>query len=119
MLAAAAAWSAAAQPAFQSARDDFQAELGRQCPDKQLQMLSERDLSDGIDDYKQSLSPDVRDRLLQAETTSCSSLNDGAECVNSADIATADQIGRIGDLAASICSSFLQCRDQGVCDYAR
>lgn len=118
-MVAALAWSAAAQTTADSARADFQSELSRQCPDKQLQMLSERDLSDGLDDYKSGLPPDVRDRLQQAGTTDCASLADGAACVNSADIATADQVGRIADLAGSICSSFLRCRDQGACDYAR
>ena len=119
VIVAGAAWSAAAQTAFDSARADLQAELARQCPDKQLQMLSERDLSDALDDYKASLPPDIGDRLTQSERTSCASLTDGAACVNSADIATADQVGRIADLAGSVCSSFLRCRDQGVCDYAR
>ena len=114
-----AAWSAAAQTSTDSARADFQAELARQCPDKQLQMLSERALSDGLDDYKASLPPDVSARLVQAERDNCTSLGDGAACVNSADIATADRVGRIAELARSICSSFLRCRDQGACDYAR
>lgn len=119
VIVGAVAWSAAAQTAFDQARADYQAELGRQCPDKQLQMLSERDLSDGLDDYKAGLSPDVQDRLTRAETTDCSLAGAGAACVNSADIAAADAVGRIADLAGSICSSFLRCRDQGVCDYAR
>ena len=116
---AAAAWSAAAQTSTDQARADFQAELARQCPDKLLQMLSERALSDGLDDYTASLPPDISGRLTQAERASCTSLDSGAACVNSADIATADQVGRIAELAGSICSSFLHCRDQGVCDYAR
>ena len=116
---AVAAWSAAAQTAFDQGRADFQAELARQCPDKQLQMLSERDLSDGLDDFKAGLPPDIQTRLTQAETSGCSSLDAGASCVNSADIAASDQVGRIADLAGSICSSFLRCRDEGVCDYAR
>jgi len=118
-IIAAAAWSAAAQTSTDPARADFQAELARQCPDKQLQMLSERALSDALDDYKASLPPNISARLVQAERANCTSINDGAACVNSADIATADQVGRIAELAGSICSSFLRCRDQGVCDYAR
>ena len=118
-IIATAAWSAAAQTPTDQAREDFQAELARQCPDKQLQMLSERALSDGLDDYKASLPPDISARLRQAEQANCTSLDSGAACVNSADIATADQVGRIAELAGSICSSFLHCRDQGVCDYAR
>jgi hypothetical protein len=119
VIAFAAGWSAAAQPALDAARGDYQSELSRQCPEKQLQLLSERDLSDGLDDYKQSLPTDIRDRLQQAERTQCSSLDAGAACVNGADISATDQAGRIADLAGSICSSFLRCRDQGVCDYAR
>ncbi len=119
VMAAAAAWSAAAQPMVDQARSDFQTELGRQCPDKQLQMLSARNLSDGLDSYKEGLSSDLQTQFTQAETAACSSLDAGAECVNNADLATADQTGHIGDLAASICASFLRCRDEGDCDYAR
>ena len=39
--------------------------------------------------------------------------------MNAADIQAADEIGRMDDLALSICGSFLRCTDQGVCDYAR
>ncbi|MGH2928513.1 MAG: hypothetical protein ACRDL8_09945, partial [Solirubrobacteraceae bacterium] len=68
LMAVAAAWSAQAQPVFDETRDRFQAELARQCPDKQLQLLSEHALRDGLDDYMSGLSDDVRGKLRQAET---------------------------------------------------
>jgi hypothetical protein len=39
--------------------------------------------------------------------------------VDLADIAAADQLGRMQELAQSLCVSFLRCRSQGDCDYAR
>jgi hypothetical protein len=119
VLAAALAWSAQAQPVMDDARADFQAELSRQCPEKQLQMLPVRSLRDGLDDYMQGLSQDERDQMQQAERARCSTMEAGAACVNDADIATLDTTGHIADLAGSICATFLRCRDQGACDYAR
>jgi hypothetical protein len=119
LLAAAAAWSASAQTMADQARDDYQGELSRQCPDKQLQLLSVRNLSDALDDYKQSLPADIHARFDKAEADQCSSLSAGAACVNNADLATADDVGRIGELAGAICSDFLRCRSEGDCDYAR
>jgi hypothetical protein len=118
-LLAAAAGSAAAQTAFDVARDQFQAELVNQCPEKQLQMLSPRDLRDGLDDYKEGLSPDQLTRMQQAEQAQCSSMDSGVACVNMADIATAGDMGEMSNLATSLCLDFLRCRDQGVCDHAR
>lgn len=118
LLAVGLAWSAEAQPALDEARDRFQAELERQCPDKDLQLLSGRDLRDGLDDYMEGLPNDVRNTLQKAETAQCSSEDDGVDCVNYADIGAADQLGRLDELATSICSSFLRCRSEGVCDYA-
>ena len=118
-LFAACAWSAQAQTAQEIARDQFQGELAQQCPDKQLQLLSSRDLRDGLDDYKEGLSPDQLKRLQDAEQAQCSSLDAGAACVNLADISAAGDMGEMTNLANSICTDFLRCRDQGVCDYAR
>jgi hypothetical protein len=115
----AAVWPACAQTVADQARDQFQSELAQQCPQKQLQMLSVRELRDGLDDYKGGLPIDLHDRMQQAENAQCSSIDDGAECVNSADLVTASQIGEMTDLAASICTDFIRCRDQGACDYAR
>jgi hypothetical protein len=103
----------------QEARDEFQAGLERECPDKQLQLLSARDLSDGLDQYKSGLPNEVRQRLVKSETDHCSSLNAGAACVNLADIAQADAEGRMGEMVDSICTTFLRCHDAGQCDYAR
>jgi hypothetical protein len=120
LMTVAAAWSASAQPTADDARADFQGELSRQCPDKQLQMLSARNLSDGLDDYKQSLPAEARDRIDQAETAQCSSTyTGGAACTNASDLMVVEQIGRMPDLAGSICDSFLRCRTDGDCDYAR
>jgi hypothetical protein len=118
-LAAAVAWSASAQSLVDQARDDYQAELVRQCPDKQLQMLGAAQLSDGLDDYKLGLPDDIRARFQKSETDECSSLDAGAACVNNADLETADEVGRISDVAGSICAAFLRCRSDGDCDYAR
>jgi hypothetical protein len=115
----AAAWSAQAQTEGADAKDHFEAALAQDCPQKQLQMLSARDLRDGLDNYMEGLAPDLHDRLQKAEADHCSSLDAGAACVNLADIQAADEVGRIDDLALSICGSFLRCTDQGVCDYAR
>ncbi|HEY3799575.1 MAG TPA: hypothetical protein VGL58_14575 [Caulobacteraceae bacterium] len=120
VAAALAGWSVAAQtPAASDARDQFQTELGKQCPSKQLQMLSTRDLRDGLDDYQEGLPQELRDRLQTAETSQCSTMQSGAECVNDADLITIVQVGRIGELAGSVCESFIRCTDEGVCDYAR
>jgi hypothetical protein len=123
---AAVAWSWCAEAQTEGegdpgavALDHFQAQLQEQCPDKQLQLLSARDLRDGLDDYKDGLEPDLHDRLQQAEQTRCSTLDAGAACVNLADLVAADQMGRIDDVAHAICTTFLRCHDQGVCDYAR
>lgn len=113
------AFAVSAQPAPDAARDDFQSELGRQCPEKQLQLLSARSLRDGLDDYLSSLADSAKSRLQQTERERCSSTDAGAACVNDADIAGADQIGRMPELAGSICGYFNRCTDQGVCDYAR
>lgn len=118
-LVACAAWTAQAQTDADEAQARFLAELQRQCPEKQLQLLSARDLSDGLDNYKDGLATDVRDALRKSETDHCSSIDAGAACVNEADILAADQLGRTPELAASLCVSFLRCRDQGACDYAR
>lgn len=132
LVCAALAWSAQAQNDPQSdqpadasqanpqvARDQFQEGLERQCPEKQLQLLSSRDLSDGLDQYKSGLPADVRQRLVKSETDHCSSLEAGAACVNLADIAQAGAEGRMEELVTSICTTFLRCRDAGQCDYAR
>ena len=114
-----AAGSAGAQTTVDEARDQFQSQLAQQCPEKQLELLSPGELRDGLDDYKDGLSQQQSDRLQKAETTRCSSMDVGVECVNMADIVTAGQMGRMSDLASSICSDFLGCHDQGACDYAR
>jgi hypothetical protein len=118
-LALAAAWSAQAQTEADEARDHLEAALAQDCPQKQLQLLSARNLRDGLDSYVEALPPDLHDRLLKAESDHCSTADAGAVCVNLADIQAADEVGRIDDLALSICGSFLRCSDQGVCDYAR
>ena len=119
LVAAAAGWTAQAQTGADEAQARFLAELQRQCPDKQLQMLSSRDLRDGLDDYVDGLPTDARSALQSAEREHCSSVEAGAACVNMADILAADQQGRTPELAAAICVKFLRCRDQGACDYAR
>jgi hypothetical protein len=120
VLAATVACSAAAQTVGEAARDHFQAELVRQCPQKQLNLLSARDLRDGLDDYMGSLPTDQRDQLQQSERDHCSGAESGgAACVNMADLDAADQVGQMEGLAGWVCSSFLRCRAQGACDYAR
>ena len=119
MLVVALAGSAAGQTAQDEARDQFQSELAQQCPQKQLQLLSGRQLRDGLDDYKGGLPDVIRSRLQQAEDSQCSSLDAGVDCVNMADLVTASEVGEMTNLAASICTDFIHCRDQGVCDYAR
>jgi hypothetical protein len=114
-----AAWSAQAQTASDEAKDHFEAALSQDCPQKQLSLLSSRDLHDGLDDYMEGLPPDLHDRMQKAEIDHCSSIDAGAACVNMADIQAADESGHLDDLALSICGSFLRCTDQGVCDYAR
>jgi hypothetical protein len=114
-----AAWPTFAQTAQDQARELFQSELAQQCPQKQLQMLSARELRDGLDDYKGGLPQQLHDRLQQAEDAQCASMDAGADCVNAADITTASDIGEMTNLAASICTDFIRCRDQGACDYAR
>jgi hypothetical protein len=128
-FALAAAWSVqgsaiaqtegGAQTEGDEARDHFEAALANDCPQKQLQLLSARNLRDGLDSYVESLSPDLHDRVQKAETDRCSNADAGAACVNMADIQAADEIGHMDDLALSICGSFLRCTDQGACDYAR
>ena len=102
-----------------AAREQFEQALQDQCPQKQLQMLSPRDLTDGLDQYKSGLAADVRATLFKSETDHCSTLDAGASCVNLADIAAAGAVGRMDELVTSICTTFLRCRDQGQCDYAR
>jgi hypothetical protein len=122
-FALAAAWSAPrsslAQTEADDARDHFEAALAQDCPQKQLQLLSARNLRDGLDSYVEGLPPDLHDRVQKAETDRCSTADAGAACVNMADIQAADEIGHTDDLALSICCAFLRCTDQGVCDYAR
>lgn len=118
-LLCAVAGAATAQTDADQAKDQFQSELAQQCPDKQLQLLSARELRDALDDYKGGLPQELRDRMRQAEDAQCSSLDAGAECVNMADVVTASQIGEMTNLAASICTDFIRCTDQGRCDYAR
>jgi hypothetical protein len=122
-FALAAAWSAPrstlAQTEGDEARDRFEAALSQNCPQKQLQLLSARNLRDGLDSYVGGLPQDIHDRVQKAETDRCSSSDAGAACVNMADIIAADEVGRTDDLALSICGSFLRCTDQGACDYAR
>ncbi len=65
------------------------------------------------------LPTDVRAALQKAESDHCSSDQAGAACVNMADIMAADDLGRMPELASSLCVSFLRCRAQGDCDYAR
>ena len=119
----AAAWSAPrsslAQTEGDEARDHFEAALANDCPQKQLQLLSARNLRDGLDGYVEGLPPDLHDRVQKAESDHCSNADAGAACVNMADIQATDEIGRMDDLGLSICGSFLRCTDQGVCDYAR
>jgi hypothetical protein len=119
LAAATLAWSAQAQTSPEDARDQYQAELGRQCPDKHLEMLSQPDLRDGLDQYQQGLPDDVRAAMQKSETDHCSSQEAGVSCVNLADIAAADDAGRLQELVQSVCASFLRCRDVGACDYAR
>ena len=59
VLLAAGAWSAQAQPEADEARDHFEAALSNDCPQKQLQLLSARNLRDGLDSYIEGLPQDV------------------------------------------------------------
>jgi|SRR5580658_589059 hypothetical protein len=118
-LLGASAWSAQAQTDSDEARDHFEAALADDCPQKQLQLLSARNLRDGLDSYVESLPPDIHDLVQKAETDRCSNADAGVACVNMADIQATDQVGRMDELALSICGSFLRCTDQGSCDYAR
>jgi hypothetical protein len=118
-LASALALSAEGQTASEQARADFEGELARQCPEKRLQLLSTRDLRDGLEDYMESLPVQIRDRLQKAEADQCAAADVGAACVNAADIGAVDDVGRIAELGGWICSSFNRCSEQGVCDYAR
>jgi hypothetical protein len=113
------AWSAEAQVAPSEARQHYEAELVRQCSDKQLQMLSPRALRDGLDQYLGGLSVDARAPFEKSETDHCSSLDAGASCVNLADIAAAEDNGRLEELVQSVCAAFIRCREQDDCDYAR
>jgi hypothetical protein len=112
-------WGAQAQTGADEAQARFLDELSRQCPEKNLQMLSARDLRDGLDDYVDGLPTDTRSALQKTERDHCSSMDAGAACVNLADIFAADQLGRMPELASSLCVTFLRCRSQGDCDYAR
>jgi len=114
-----AAWSAQAQTEADESQGHFQAALAQDCPQKQLQLLSARNLRDGLEGYVESLPPDIHDRVEKAERDRCSNADAGAACVNAADIQAADEVGRIDELALSVCGAFLRCTDQGVCDYAR
>jgi len=118
-VAATVAWTAQAQTDSDDARTHFEAELVRQCPDKQLELLTASQLRDGLDNYMDGLPQDVRDRLQKSETDHCSSDGAGASCVNLADITAAEAEGRMEDLVGYVCGSFLRCHSQGVCDYAR
>lgn len=118
-LLACAAWTAQAQSDADEAHARFLSELDRQCPEKQLQMLSARDMRDGLDEYMDGLPTDARAALQKSETDHCSTMEAGAACVNMADILAADQLGRTPDLVGALCTSFLRCREEGVCDYAR
>lgn len=118
-IVAAAGWTAQAQTSADEAQSRFLDELGRQCPEKQLQLLSARDLRDGLDEYLDGLPTDVRSTMQKAERDHCSSMDAGAACVNMADIYAADTVGRTPELVSSLCVSFLRCRSQGDCDYAR
>jgi hypothetical protein len=118
-LIAAAGWTAQAQTEADAAQSHFLDELGRQCPEKNLQLLSARDLRDGLDEYLDGLPTDARATLQKAERDHCSTMDAGAACVNMADIYGADQVGRVPELVSSLCISFLRCRSQGDCDYAR
>ncbi len=121
VAAMAIAWAAQAEAQVDAdqARAEYEAELARQCPAKHLELLSARDLRDGLDDYAASLPAEVRGRLQGAEQAGCSSLDAGAACVNAADLAATDGAGRIGELAGWICASFNGCTDQGACTYSR
>jgi hypothetical protein len=118
-LLASAAWTAQAQTGVDEVQGVFQAELARQCPDKQLQLLPARDLRDGLDEYMGGLPSDARAELQKAERDHCSSVDAGAACVNLADILATEALGRTSELASSLCVTFLRCRSQGDCDYAR
>jgi hypothetical protein len=118
-FALAAAGSVHAQSDGGEARDHFEAALANDCPQKQLHMLSARALRDGLDDYVERLPQAVHDRVQKSETDHCSSLDSGAACVNLADLQAADEVGRMDELALSICGAFLRCRSDGDCDYAR
>jgi hypothetical protein len=118
-VVACAAWSAQAQTGAEEVQTRYLDELGRQCPEKNLQLLSPRDLRDGLDDYMDGLPADARAALQKSEVDRCSSEQAGAGCVDMADIMAADQLGRMPELAQSLCVSFLRCRSQGDCDYAR
>ena len=118
-LIAAASWAAHAQTSADEAQSRFLEELARQCPEKQLQMLSARDMRDGLDDYLDGLPTDARASLQKVEKDHCSTMDAGAACVNMADIYGADQVGRLPELVSSLCVTFLRCRSDGDCDYAR
>jgi hypothetical protein len=118
-LIAAAGWAAQAPTGADEAQSRFLDELARQCPEKQLQLLSARDLRDGLDEYMDGLPTDTRAAIQKVERDHCSSVDAGAACVNMADIVGADELGRMPELASSLCVSFLRCRSQGDCDYAR
>ena len=119
LAGAAVAWSVAAQPAEGPTTDHYYAELDRQCPDSQLQLLSPGQLRDGVDDFMSSLPQDAQTRMRQAELARCSSAGEGVACVNDADIGVIDELGETDQFAGSICATFLRCRAQGDCESLR
>ncbi|HZZ87984.1 MAG TPA: hypothetical protein VFE13_06580 [Caulobacteraceae bacterium] len=118
-LVLACAGSAEAQTSGDEARNRFEAALSDDCPQKQLHLLSARALRDGLDNYVEGLPQDVHDQVQKSERDHCSSIDAGAACVNLADLQAAAEAGRMDELALSICGSFLRCRGEGDCDYAR
>ena len=116
---AAFAWSVSAQTLGDDTAGPYLAELGRQCPQRQLQLLSPANLRDGLDNFIAGLPPNAQDSFVAADKAQCSSQTGGAACVNLADISAAETQGLTENLARSICGDFLRCRAQGDCDTAR
>ena len=107
-LLAFAAWSAHAQdqapPDADAARDRFEAGLADNCPQKQLQLLSARNLRDGLDSYVESLPPDLHDLCKRPRPTAARTPTPARPASNMADILAADQTGhmrRPGNLSAA------------------
>jgi len=100
-----------------SPMDGYQAELKRQCPDKQLFRLGVQDLRTLLQAFRATLPAQAQAEIEEAQAVDCSAAHNAyaAACENSAAVDAITRGGRLPPAVAFVCAAYQGCSDQSDC----